>query len=584
MNKKLRLIILLSAFILGGLALYPTFEWYFLTSSEQKSMSAGSRLEVRKIATAQAEEATEKFVGMLNGTTLDLYKDGMPKSEEGLIHLKKEAGTLLKQQGKKLSDTSTVKDIAAAFESRNQVYYILLDFYRERIQKIKNRKNKIVNLGLDLSGGVSAVLQVDLDDLETKLEHSPNEQEKTDAINRAMFVLQNRIDRFGVSEPRIRPQGNDSIRIEIPGDNDRERINSFLQGKGTMSFKIVHTEATQALLDIQSSNPSWIYTPDDVPDFIPAGTEVMEYVERDEFLIDQHRRWIVVYQDVDSYGIDGVHLREAQVSNDPLTNNPVVNFQLDQEGAQKFAKLTNEYLNESLAILLDGKVRAYATISSVINDGQASIRGFDYNQASDISTILQTSALPVKLDVVNQQVVGPTLGQQVIQSGLRAIIVGFVLVIVFTILYYKGAGLISVFSLLCNLYFLISLLSAFNFTLTLTSIAGIILTVGMAVDANVLVFERIKEELALGKTRRTAIQTGFRRAFWSIVDANLTTFIAAFFISQIASGPVQGFAVTLSIGIVTTLFSALFISRLLFDFGTDVLRLKRVSISWRKLS
>ena len=261
----------------------------------------------------------------------------------------------------------------------------------------------------------------------------------------------------------------------------------------------------------------------------------------------------------------------------------MVAFQLNSEGAQRLSKLTSDYINQSMAIVLDDKVRAYATLTRVINDGQAVIEGFSQEKAQNITTILQTAVLPVKLVVVNQEVVGPTLGKAVIDAGLRAVMVALVLVVIFMIVYYRSAGFISVISLAFNLLFLLAILASFNFTITLTGIAGIILTIGMAVDANVLVYERIKEELFAGKTRRTAVENGFKKAFFTIMDANITTFIAAFFVSQIASGPVQGFAVTLSSGIITTLVSSLFVSRLFFDFGTDVFRKQRLAITWRKI-
>lgn len=581
MSKRLRFLIILGLFVLGGLSLYPSFEWYFLLTKDQKAQTVGTRQEIRNLSIEKAQADTDAFVEILSGVSPDVSRNSKDRSE-GLQVLYDEAQIRAKEK-KEIITEDTVDAIGKLFKGQNDVYYTLLDYYGRKIIDLKKQKEKIINLGLDLSGGISAVLQVDLKDLEERLEHSPSDAEIADAIDRAMFVLQNRIDKFGVSEPRIRKQGNDSIRIEIPGDNDRERVNSFLQGKGSMSFRIVHEEATQELVDLQGSNPSWTYNSEDIPNFIPAGTEVMEYVVRDNFGVDQHQRWIVVYQDVDTYGIDGVHLQQAEVTSDSLTNRPLVNFQLDSEGAQKLSKLTNDYLNQSMAIVLDSKIRAYATLSVVINDGQAVIRGFDQDLAQDISTILKTASLPVVLEVVNQQVIGPTLGQAVIDAGFNAILIGVGLIIVFMFLFYKGAGLISIISLLCNMFLLTAVLSAFNFTITLTGIAGIILTMGMAVDANVLIFERIKEELSQGKTRRTAIQNGFRRAFWTIVDANLTTFIAAFFISQIASGPIQGFAVTLSAGIITTLISALFISRWLFDIGTDVFKSTRISISWRKL-
>ena len=196
--------------------------------------------------------------------------------------------------------------------------------------------------------------------------------------------------------------------------------------------------------------------------------------------------------------------------------------------------------------------------------------------------MLETGALPVPLEVVSQQAVGASLGEDAIRQGVRAIAVGMAAVLVFMLFYYQLAGLIANLALVLNLFFLVAVLSAFNFTLTLPSIAGVILTVGMAVDANVIIYERIKEEYRLGKTAGAAIQAGYAKAFWTVMDANITTFIAAVALSYLGSGPIRGFAVTLSVGILSSMFSALVISRLIFDFLTETLGMQRLSISWRR--
>jgi preprotein translocase subunit SecD len=234
-----------------------------------------------------------------------------------------------------------------------------------------------------------------------------------------------------------------------------------------------------------------------------------------------------------------------------------------------------------MAIVMDEKVRAYARIQEEIPTGQVRITGFSTEEAANIALVLRTAALPVNLEIINQQVVGATLGEVAIQTGLQSIALGFLLIIVFMALYYKGAGLVADIALLLNLFFIVSILSAFNLTLTLTSIAGIILTVGMAVDANVIIFERIKEEYRLGKGARASVRAGFDKAFWTVMDANITTFIAALFLSQLGSGPIQGFAVTLAVGILSSMFTALIVTRLFFDFTTEVLRRNKLSITWR---
>ncbi|MCL2006445.1 MAG: protein translocase subunit SecD, partial [Treponema sp.] len=199
---------------------------------------------------------------------------------------------------------------------------------------------------------------------------------------------------------------------------------------------------------------------------------------------------------------------------------------------------------------------------------------------NSIALMLRTAALPVELEVVSQQSIGASMGEDTIRQGLYALIGGIAAVFVFMLIYYKGAGINAVIAQLLNFYIMFSVLSAFNFTLTLPSIAGFILTIGMATDANVIIFERMKEELRLGKSRKAVIETGFSKAFWAIMDANITTFIAAIFLSQLGSGPIRGFAVALAIGVFSSVFTSLFVSRLIFDFGTDVLRSKKLSVSW----
>ena len=209
------------------------------------------------------------------------------------------------------------------------------------------------------------------------------------------------------------------------------------------------------------------------------------------------------------------------------------------------------------------------------------ISGFSVDEDQNLQKVLQTAWLSVPLEVESQQVIGASLGDQAIQQGIKALVVGLAAVLVFMLLYYLGAGVNAIVAQVLNMYIMFSVLSAFNLTLTLSSIAGMILTVGMSVDANVIIFERIKEELRNGKSRAAAIASGFDNAFWAIMDSNITTFIAAIFMSQLGTGSIQGFAVSLAIGVVSSVFTALVVSRLMFDFGTDVMKKQHVSISWR---
>ena len=312
---------------------------------------------------------------------------------------------------------------------------------------------------------------------------------------------------------------------------------------------------------------------------IVEGLQALGYYTKDDYGIDQFQGWIVVSEDA---GLDGIHIDSATVSTDPNTFQPLVLFSLDAEGTTIFAQLTGENTNKLMAVVLDDKVKASAVISDRISGGRVQVTGFEYDEANDLAVVLRTGALPVEMEIRTLQSVGASLGEETIQKGLRAILIGFGLVFVFMAIWYKGAGIIADIALALNLVLLTALLSSFNFTLTMTSIAGLILTVGMSVDANVIIFERIKEELKLGKSRSAAVGTGFRKARWTVLDAQITTLIAALFLSQLGKGPVQGFAVTLAWGIGCSLFTALFVSRLLFDFGTESLKRQKLSIAWGK--
>ena len=572
MTKRLRLLIILVLVAFGVGAIMPTLRWYFMVPEDQKLLAQSSRIEIRDWAQSQARTAIDELRASAAAG------DPLPQDYTFLTDI---AAENLKSIDEPVPDTWSTTDVLASFRDETEAFQALEDHYRNQILDLKDMKNRIVQLGLDLSGGISVTLEADRQSLADRLGQQPTAAQMDEAVSLAVEIIRNRIDRFGVTEPQIRTTENNRIVIEIPGDNDRERVNSFLLGRGSLNFRIVNNDATQQLLQLQANNPGWSPEIDGTPDFIPAGTEVSEYVKRDSYGIDERVNWIAIYQDIDQYGLDGSHIQDAQVARDPLTNQPTVNFVLDSEGADKFAALTRDHVGTSLAIVMDDTVRAYARIQEEIPTGQVRITGFSEEEAQNIALVLRTAALPVDLNVVNQQVVGASLGETAIQVGLRSIALGFILIIIFMILYYKGAGVVADVALILNLFFIVSILSAFNLTLTLTSIAGIILTVGMAGDANVIIFERIKEEYRLGKGARASVRAGFQKAFWTIMDANITTFIAALFLSQLGTGPIQGFAVTLAVGILSSMFTALVVTRLFFDFSTETLKRSKLSIAWR---
>jgi preprotein translocase subunit SecD len=455
--------------------------------------------------------------------------------------------------------------------------------YREDLLGLKDLRDRTIQLGLDLRGGMRVLIRADLEQLQSTSGQSLTAAEREDAVRRALEILTNRIDQFGVTEPQIRRQGEDMILVELPGETDRERMNRFIQGKGILSFHIVDDAALATFSEWQAQHPGEVLGPDGQivqPPILPKGTVLRGVYIRDQYGLDQLRGFTVIDEQV---GLSGNYIRDARVSSDPITGRPVVNFFLTSEGGDIFYKLTSDNVGKTLAVVLGDKVKAQARIAEPIRDA-VRVTGFDTEEASDLALVLRTGALPVPLEVINQQAVGASLGEDAIRLGLRAITVGFALVVVFMLFFYKAAGLIADLALILNLYFIVSILSVFGFTLTLPSLAGIVLTVGMAVDANVIVFERIKEEYRIGKSPKAAVKAGFSKAFWAIADSNITTFIAALALSQLGRGPIQGFAVTLAVGIVSSMFTALFVSRMIFDFTTDVLKVRRLSITWRRVA
>ncbi|MFP4364826.1 MAG: protein translocase subunit SecD [Spirochaetia bacterium] len=576
MSKRFRTILILFFVALGIWFLYPTFRWYFLTSPEAKALASSSREEVREYARRSATESLEELEGLVrtepDAIVPEEYQFLIPKARDNY-----------EMEEREIPDEWTVSNVLSSFQDANEAFISMEEHYRGGVMELKELRGNILELGLDLSGGLSVTLEADMESLEERIGEAPDAQAMEDAILRAMEVLTSRIDRFGVTEPEIRRQGNEQIYIEVPGVADPDRVQSFLLGSGSLNFHIVDQEATQAIMELQNQNPAWSpESAENLSELIPAGSDVIGYYTKDDYGIDRLVRYIVIKTDLSEYGLSGNHIDDATVANDPITGRPLVNFMLDDDGADIFFQLTQANVGESLAIVLDDKVRAYARISEAIPSGQVRISGFEYEEAQNLALVLRTGAMPVDLQVVNQQAIGASLGEDAINQGLRAIALGFGLIIVFMLIYYKGSGIIADLALVLNLFFIIAILSAFQLTLTLTSIAGIILTVGMAVDANVIIFERIKEEYRLGKSAQASVASGFKKAFWTIMDANITTFIAAIFLSQLAKGPIQGFAVTLAVGIVSSMFTALFISRLIFDFGVDVLKVKKLSITWRK--
>ena len=372
------------------------------------------------------------------------------------------------------------------------------------------------------------------------------------ALEQVHETIMNRVDEFGVAEPDIRPLDNYRLQIQLPGAKDPERIKALIKTTAQLEFRLVDDENLDAAL---KGN-------------IPPGEELL-------YKKDSKSRLLVMKRS----SLTGEYLNDARVTIDQMYNEPQVSLSLNKKGARIFERVTADNINKRLAIVLDNVIYMAPNIDERIPGGQARIRGgFTMEKARDLAIVLRAGALPAPLKIMEERTVGPSLGRDSIERGFKSMIIGLILVILFMIIYYGFSGIIADFALLLNILFIMAGLAALSATLTLPGIAGIILTIGMAVDANVLIFERIREELRLGKTIRTAIESGYEKAFVTILDANVTTFIAALVLFQFGTGPVKGFAVTLSIGIVASFFTAVFITRVVFDFLFIRMNWKKISI------
>ena len=577
MNKRTRLVILLAVLAICFVFLWPSISWYGRTPKEVQQLALGSTENIKNYAESKAAEDVRTIKSMV--------KDAEAVLDGEYAWLNKEAEKQYKSYGQKAPEKMTAKDVLAAYDSELDFMNVIQSKYRDEILKAKKYYDNSVKLGLDLSGGMNVIVKADLDAaLESQGDSVAAENAadfKKEAMANAIENLTGRIDKFGLTSPVIRQQGEDRIYIEIPGAAQADTINTLIMGKGILNFRLSDMDATNAFKTYYAQHPASTFNAaGELMDasIIPEDCEVFGVYEKDSYGLDERVDWLVVKKEV---ALDGKHVQSAEVRSDQYTGQPQVCFNLDGEGTTIFGEFTAAHVNDYMAIVSDNKVKSNARINEAINTGSVSLTGaFSQEEANNIKKVLQTAWLNVPLSVESQQVIGASLGEAAIHQGIMAIILGLGLILIFMLLFYKKSGLNAVVAQVLNLYMMFSILSAFNYTLTLSSIAGMILTIGMAVDANVLIFERIKEELRNGKSRPVAISMGFDNAFWAIMDSNITTFIAAIFLSWLGTGAIQGFAVSLAIGVISSVFTALFVSRLIFDFDTDVLHAKKVSIAW----
>ncbi len=382
---------------------------------------------------------------------------------------------------------------------------------------------------------------------------------KKQAVDQALETIRNRIDQFGVNEPDIRIQGTRRILVQLPGITDTDRAKQLIGKTALLEFKLL--DDTGDLASALAGN-------------VPPGSELL-YEATDTQDTEERRPYLVRKESL----LTGASLTDARVQIDTQFDEPYVAIDFDRRGARDFERITGENVKKHLAIILDDKVYSAPVIQEKIVGGKARITGnFDMQEARDLAIVLRAGALPAPVEIIEERSVGPALGHDSIRKGVLSMTVGGILVLLFMMIYYKGSGMIANLALVFNIILIAAGLSAFGATLTLPGMAGIILTIGIAVDANVIIFERIREELRLGKTPLAAIAAGFDRATLTILDANVTTLIAALVLFQFGTGPVKGFAVTLSLGVLASLFTALVFCRMIFDHLYAAYKFKTVNI------
>ncbi len=485
-------------------------------------------------------------------------------------------------------------------------------------------RGSALTLGLDLQGGMDLLLEVDMSEVQPDVSGGMPSSEEV--MERALSVLRNRVDEFGVAEPIIQKAGADRIIVQLPGLTDPERARSIVQRVARLEFVLQKEQAdvdrtlrtvdrsvalylaglpAEAAAD-SAAVDSLVTESPVLSKYLPLAGNQIAFVSDD---VDQLQQWFdeaniderlpnarLLWAKDETTLADGRRVRELHVLDRKIQlsgegikralvrlgqeGGPEVDLYFSTAAAATFARVTGANVGRQLAIVLDDKVASAPVVRGRISGGRATISGgnMDAQEASDLKIVLEAGALPAPLKVIEERTVGPSLGADSIRQGVRATLIGGAAVAVFMVIYYQLSGFVAVFALIMNLFLLLAVMGRLSATLTLPGIAGIVLTIGMAVDANVLIFERIREEMKLGKTVAASVSRGFEQAFTAIFDANLTTLIAAIVLLRFGAGPIRGFAVTLAIGIVANLFTAYFVSRMVFDAAANRPETKKLSI------
>ena len=454
------------------------------------------------------------------GSYLLLEIDNSPVVEQKLQNTSTLIRAYFKEKGIRIGNLN-LRNNKISFSVEDQDKQIVIDVFKDESSDINPYYPRFKSHQFDISDNGNS--------LELSFSKQGLVELKTSSQDQALEIVRRRIDEIGTNEPNILKRGNDRVLVELPGLDDPMRIKNLLGKTANLTFRFVSND------------------------------------NQDSFGVEKLKHENGIDEDFVSKRIilSGDNLLDAQPRMDNQNNETVVSFTLDRVGAKRFGKATSANIGRQLAIILDGKIISAPVIRDTIASGSGQISGgFTFQSATDLSLLLRSGALPAPLNIIEERTVGPDLGQDSIDAGMIALIIGFLLVIIFIFIKYKIFGLITNITLIINLLILLGILTLFEATLTLPGIAGIILTVGMAVDANVLIFERIKEELKSENNNIIAFDSGYVKSRTAILDANITTLLAAIILFFMGSGPIKGFSVTLGVGIFTTLFSVYFIARL----------------------
>jgi protein-export membrane protein SecD len=431
-------------------------------------------------------------------------------------------------------------------------WYQLDPIERAKLEALRERPKWLVNLGLDLKGGTHMVMELQVDKLDAKTPLN-------DAMTQAIEIIRNRIDQFGVAEPLIVRQGARWIVVQLPGVTDSQHAKELVGKTAQLEFRMVDdSEAARKAMNkiLELGNPFDGVVPSTAAaKLVPEGLQLFKGKESAMYLLKKE------------VPLTGASLDTAKVETGGEYGLPVVAFKFKPEAASKFSALTASNIGKNMAIVLDDTVFSAPVIKGRIGGGSGIIEGqFTSDDAKALAIVLRAGALPAPVKVIEERVVGPTVGEDSIKDGFRSSAIGFALVVLFMLVYYRASGFVAIIALGMNLLLLLATMAYLKSTLTLPGMAGIILSLAMAVDANVLIFERIREEMRLGKPVKLALSVGYDRAFSAILDSHVTSLISSAFLFQFGTGPIKGFAVTLTIGLILSLFTAIVVTRMIFDY------------------